>query len=91
MKDWNFDISQAPLSHFKEQKRTDKKGKSSVSKIFIEKVIITASKCGKVIRSYWLPKEKRWAGYTPEGPPIAWQLYPKHPHKASPHTERDIE
>jgi len=44
-----------------------------------------ATKCGKVIRSYWLDKTGRWAGLGTKEQPVAWQLYvvPAHPNSVS--------
>lgn len=35
----------------------------------------TASKCGKVILSYWIPDQNRWCGYTEKTLPVAWHPY----------------
>jgi len=46
--------------------------------------VILASKCGKVIKSYWIHPTKRehvgrWAGFKADERVIAWQLWPVHP------------
>lgn len=41
--------------------------------------VILASKCGKVIKSYWIPDEKRFAGFKKGEQPIAWMPWPRYP------------
>jgi hypothetical protein len=39
--------------------------------------IILETKCGKVIKTNYLPKEDRWAGLAKGEQPVAWQEWPK--------------
>lgn len=45
--------------------------------------VILATKCGKVIRAYWLEREGRWAGLASSELPVAWMPWPSHPHPVS--------
>jgi len=76
---WNFDMDHAPTGSYLGIVRVYK-GKEVTKEEFFPSKIITASKCGKVIVSYWIPKEKRWCMYKKGELPIAWQSYPAHPH-----------
>lgn len=79
---WNFDISKAPVGGMVTRRVTTSKGVKSFEE-YEPVQIIAASKCGKVTRSYWVPKEGRWCMFTKDSPPIAWQLWPGHPHEES--------
>lgn len=81
---WNFDISAAPLTEdfintkmvknpetgercalpFKDTRRVD---------------LILASKCGKVIKTYWIADENRFAGFQPGEEIVGWMPWPEHP------------
>ena len=80
MSEWNFNMSEAPLSEYVETETKSKSGKKTTSRVLKKKTVMTASTCKKVIRTYWLPDENRWAGYTPDVGPIAWQPCLMHPH-----------
>lgn len=41
--------------------------------------IIAAGNKGVVTASRWIEKEGRWSMFTKAVPPLAWQLWPKHP------------
>jgi len=85
MSNWNMNISEAPIG--REVTKTvlvaDKKSASGKSvRDFQEHQkddVILASKCGKVIKSYWIPAEKRWAGFQPGEHIVAWMAWPEHP------------
>jgi hypothetical protein len=90
MSDWNFDISQAPKGEWVEA--VEKGGRSGErhTRRYHAPRLILASKCGKVITSRWLPvdeREKRpigrWEMFSVGEEPVAWQLYPSHPHGES--------
>jgi hypothetical protein len=72
---WNQDLSSAPRGKSVTRHVTHKDGKTPYE-AFIEEPVILTTKCGKVIRSYWLPKEDRWAGLSKGEMPIAWQPWP---------------
>lgn len=76
--EWNRDISLAPLGHMETRQRTVK-GQVHDYEEFVPDHIIAASVCGKVTRSYWIPKEGRWCMFMAGSPPIAWMYWPKHP------------
>lgn len=75
---WNFDISEAPRGRMEPRQRTTKDGVSTWEE-YVPDHIIAASVCGKVTRSYWIPKEERWCMFTKDAPPKAWQPWPDHP------------
>lgn len=83
MEGWNFDISQAPLDEYVSTTRTVK-GKEVVSRDYRNEKILVATKCGKVLTSYWVPKNGqdggRWNFLATREQPIAWMHLPKHPH-----------
>jgi len=80
MSNWNFNINEAPKSYY-EDKEVVLKGKKTTQKVFVPIKIITASVCGIVTASYYIPKENRWNMYSTKTDPIAWQIYPEHPNK----------
>lgn len=43
------------------------------------RMVILASKCGKVIRSRWLLEPERWEGFNKGENPVAWQHWPEYP------------
>lgn len=75
--EWNFDISEAPLG------RTVVIGKFAQ---FAPDWIWVATKCGKVIKTHWKPKDafggERFVGLNKGEQPVAWQHFviPVHPH-----------
>jgi hypothetical protein len=81
---WNSDLSTAPrgktVTH--ERRVGDK-----IHEIrdFVPDFVWLATKCGKVLRSYWIPENGknpgRWAGLATGEQPLAWQPYnvPEHP------------
>lgn len=79
---WNFDITQAPKGEFVSVTRIVK-GKEVVSRDYRHVKIIAATKCGKVLTTYWLPQDGqdggRWNFHAKGEQPIAWMPYPKHP------------
>lgn len=76
---WNHDMSKAPRGRYVIQNRKAGKGAADV-RVFEPQPILAASKCGKVGKSWYLPDEKRWVGFTKDGGPIAWQPWPEHPY-----------
>ena len=85
MTEWNENISEAPVGKEVTVTRLvpDKNSASGRSVKDLQEYqrddVILASKCGKVIKSYWLPDEKRWAGFNAGEQPVAWMAWPKHP------------
>jgi hypothetical protein len=73
---WNHNIKAAP--HSKSQRRviSTTKGERAYNEIQHEYLILE-TKCGKVLKSYWIPDEERWAGLATGEEPIAWQEWPK--------------
>jgi hypothetical protein len=82
---WNHDMTACPLG--KEVTATrlvaDKNSASGKTvrdfKEYQRDDVILASKCGKVIKSYWIPDEKRFAGFQPDEEIVAWMAWPSHP------------
>lgn len=79
MSEWNYDITQAPKGHLESRKAP--KGDGYYDE-YVHDHIIIATKCGKVTRSYWVPKENRWCMMSKNEEPEAWMLWPSHPSKA---------
>lgn len=69
---WNTDISRAPHGHYDVQTRRVKDGKTADHRVFNREIVWTASSCGKVMRSYYLPEERRWCMYSHLENPVAW-------------------
>lgn len=82
---WNFDISTAPKGKMVATERQLKDDKVSVVEHFVPDPVWLATKCGKVLRSYWLPEAgknpARWSGLATGEQPVAWQPFvvPAHP------------
>lgn len=80
---WDVNMDCAPKGKMVTVKRliTDKNSASGKSlKIFEEfepDHVILMSECRKVIKSYWLPEENRWAGFSEKSRPLAWQVWPE--------------
>ncbi len=77
--EWNYDITQAPKGHL--ESRKSPKGDGYYDE-YVHDHIIIATKCGKVTRSYWVPKESRWCMMSKNEEPEAWIAWPVHPSKA---------
>lgn len=88
MADWSFDISQAPKGEWIESvEKGGRSGERHTRRYHAPRVIL-ASKCGKVITSWWLPPDEserrpigRWNGFMPDEEIVAWQPYPTHPNE----------
>lgn len=88
---WSHDISKAPRGKMipQEQQRrvSDGSTKFVIVEQFVPDFIWAATKCGKVLKSYWLPVESkyrpvgRWSGLAAGEEPVAWQPFvvPAHP------------
>lgn len=76
MSHWNTDMSLAPKGKMVTQNVTTKDG-ARTFEAFEPDHVILMSECRKVIKSYWLPKEKRWAGFSATERPLAWQPWPE--------------
>lgn len=79
---WNTNISEAPRGKTVSKNITTKDGVKPYD-AFEQEDVILASKCGKVTRSYWIPKENRWCMFAKGEEPVAWQEWPIHPSKAN--------
>jgi len=85
---WNFDITAAPRGKTVTHERRVGDSTHEI-RDFVPDFIWIASKCGKVIRSYWIPEAGknpgRWSGLATGEQPIAWQPYavPVHPNAVS--------
>lgn len=84
---WNFNLDEAPKGKIVAVQRlvVDKDSASGKSLRTVEEyqadIVILASQCRKVIRSYWLPEEARWAGFKAGENPVAWQSWPEWPER----------
>lgn len=76
---WNTEINDAPKGA--ETERKNPRGEGTYTE-FVPEHIIVATKCGKVTRSYWIPKEGRWCMLAKNEQPVAWMPWPSHPSKA---------
>ena len=76
---WNFNIDEAPKSYVEIATKPGPKGADVEFKRIVYRHIIAASSCGKVTRSYWVPKDGRWCMFSVNSPPIAWMPWPEHP------------
>jgi hypothetical protein len=76
---WNFDISSAPRGKTVTIIEADKDGKIRERQEFRHDHVILASKCGRVMRSYWIPDESRWCMFKKGEEPVAWMHWPDHP------------
>jgi len=72
--DWSYKLKDAPRGELVKEMI----GKNE-AEVYKHEKILTASKCGKIIVSCWLPKSKRWEFYSKDSPPIAWMPMPCHP------------
>ena len=73
---WNYDMSQAPRGETKTVTRTIGKNTVEITEHLPAK-IIAGGACGVVTVSYWVMAAERWAMFTKEVPPIAWQPWPE--------------
>lgn len=89
---WNTNIQEAPrgrnVTVMRNTKTRNGIERVPVNEFEIDPVWL-ATKCGKVVRSYWIPKTDknpgRWGGLANGELPIAWQTYvvPVHPFAAA--------
>lgn len=80
--EWSRDMASAPKGRMEPRQRIGRDGISKWEE-FVPDQIIAASACGKVTRSYWIPKEERWCMFTKDAPPVAWVHWPDHPGEAA--------
>jgi len=73
---WNFNMKDAPKSTTIPRTVNTTKGLRSYNELQHEYLIVE-TKCGKVLKSYWIPDENRWAGLATGESPVAWQAWPK--------------
>jgi hypothetical protein len=101
MSAWNFNISEAPLGRMEStemfRKQPDGNIKVSTAETFAPDWIWAASKCGKVLKTHWLPetdkRKGRWNSFNEGEQPVAWQHFvvPVHPHFSVKGAERQTE
>lgn len=85
---WSFDITTAPRGRTVTHER---RVGDNIHEIrdFVPDFVWLASKCGKVVLSYWIPEAGknpgRWSGLATGEQPVAWQPYvvPAHPNAVS--------
>lgn len=75
---WNRDINAAPRGKYRVENRQFGRGRGD-TRIFEPVPVILATKCGKVLRSEYLPDKKRWLGLSANERPVAWMAWPEHP------------
>ena len=78
MREWNYDIEQAPSGYYEETTKTDKAGKTKTIKTFVPERCQIATKCGLVIPSQKL-ENGRWEFLATNEQPIAWANFLPHP------------
>ena len=44
-------------------------------------IIAALPNCERVGKTHWLPEQERWEGMAKGQEPVAWVLWPEHPHK----------
>jgi hypothetical protein len=81
---WNHELTGIPCGSHPLRTVQTKDGVKTYEEFQRDDVIL-ASKCGKVIKSYWIPDEKRFAGFKKGEEPIAWMHWPRHPGIPHPH------
>lgn len=78
MTEWNTDMDRAPKGKMVKVDRIVASTKAvRVYEEFQPDYVIIMSECRKVIKSYWLPDEARWAGFSKTEQPLAWMDWPK--------------
>lgn len=87
---WSFDISQAPLGRMVVHRHATKDG-WTLSERFAPDSVILATKCGKVLKSHWLPLEERWVMLAKGEEPVAWMAWPDHPQPEMDKTARLVD
>lgn len=83
IEDWRYDFENAPHGKSVTSTVKTKDGEREV-KHFESAPIILASKCGKVIKSRWMPEPGRWEFFNKDEQPVAWMEWPTHPATPSP-------
>ncbi|MBX5089375.1 hypothetical protein HJB60_09345 [Rhizobium lentis] len=78
MMNWNTDLNGIPCGSMVTRTVTTKDGIKKYDD-FQPDFVILASKCGKVIKSYWIRDERRFAGFKQGEQPVAWMRWPRHP------------
>jgi hypothetical protein len=78
MSEWNDNLDGIPLGSSPLKTVLTKDGPKTYESFERDDVIL-ATKCGKVIKSYWLPNEERFAGLAKGELPTAWTPWPRHP------------
>jgi len=83
--EWNRDIEAAPKGFEATEERLIA-GRLKKVEVYIYMPVILASKCGRVMKSRWLPADTgahrpigRWEGFQPLEEPVAWMPWPEHP------------
>jgi hypothetical protein len=85
--EWRTDIGAAPKGRTVQEMRKVGKNMATVD-VFQPDHVILASKCGKVIKSHWLPVELphrpvgRWQMFHTGEEPVAWMPWPEYPNAA---------
>lgn len=83
--EWNNDIDSAPREAKIKRQAILKGGKTVTYDATEYTPVILASACGRVIRSYWIESEQRWAGFKKGEQPVAWISWPEHPNPSPKH------
>jgi hypothetical protein len=81
---WNTNINGIPCGSQVKRSVQTKDGVKQYDDFQRDDVIL-ATRCGKVIKSYWIPDEKRFAGLANGEQPVAWVPWPRHPNSSEPH------
>lgn len=87
---WHFDLSQAPKGREVTHHYPDGRGGDRREVVWESPTLLLATKCGKVIKSRWLPpshKERRpvgrWEFMQAGEDPVAFAPWPAHPNEGA--------
>jgi hypothetical protein len=75
---WSFDMSKAPRGHYVVKSRSNGKT-SSDTRVFVPENVIIGTAQGEVLKSWYLPDEKRWCGCSLKTEVVCWMAWPEHP------------
>ncbi len=71
---WSTHMTTAPCGHTEPQERKTKDG-VVIDHVWRPDFIWAASKCGKVISTWWMRDESRWCFFANGEQPLAWRPF----------------
>lgn len=78
MREWNFNIDEAPKGSYEEYTVKTKTGEMRLQR-YLAPRIIAAGSGDTVTVSTWIPGSGRWDFFSKDCPPVAWMPFPEHP------------